>query len=117
MDFTLTLITAIGGGAIVSLIQFLINRHDNKHSKLNGITDTLNHMDKKLSLLKKDSERTQLLLLITSYPKRTDEILEVAHQYFVCDGGNWYMTKLFTDWCNENGGDYEPLFKEKEGKK
>ena len=114
MDFILTLLTAVGGGAIVSFAQFMIQRHDNKHSKLNGINNTLNQMDKKLSLLKKDSERTQLLLLLTSYPNRTDEILEVAHQYFVCDGGNWYMTKLFTDWCNAHDVDYEPLFKEKE---
>lgn len=117
MDNFIALLSAIGGGAIVGFVQFLITRHDNKNDKLKGITDTLTHMDKKLSLLKKDSERTQLLLLLTSYPNRTDEILEVAHQYFVCDGGNWYMTKLFTDWCNENGVDYEPLFKEKEGKK
>lgn len=113
MDYAIALITAIGGGAIVSFVQFLINRHDNKNSKLNSINTTLNLVDKKLNLIKKDSERTQLLLLLTSYPNRTDEILEVAHQYFICDGGNWYMTKLFTDWCNENNVDYEPLFKEK----
>ena len=117
MDFTLTLITAIGGGAIVGFIQFLISRWDNKHDKLKGITDTLKNMDKKLSTLKENSDRTQLLMLLASYPSRTDEILKVAHQYFVCDGGDWYMTSLFTDWCNENDVDYEPLFKEKEGKK
>lgn len=113
MDYAIALITAIGGGAIVSFVQFLINRHDNKNDKLKGITDTLKNMDNKLSTLKENSERTQLLLLLASYPSRIDEILKVAHQYFVCDGGDWYMTKLFTDWCNENDVDYEPLFKEK----
>ena len=52
MDFTLTLITAIGGGAIVGFVQFLISRGDNRHDKLKGITDTLKNMDEKLSTLK-----------------------------------------------------------------
>lgn len=99
MDNVMQLIVvAIGSSGLMSLIQYLLQRNDKKAKQIDEICS-------KLKKFEKDLVRLQLMLLMTSYPDRKAEIAEVAHHYFVDDQGNWYMTKMFKDWCEANNFD------------
>lgn len=58
--------------------------------------------DKKLEL---SNTRLELNILITHTPTNTVEIERVAKYYFVELGGDWYMSKIYSDWAREYGGD------------
>ena len=80
-----------GGGSLVTLIIFLINRHDTRN-------DEMVKINKQLKRLEKDGIRTQLLLLMRTYADEDEhELLQVAEHYFSKEqlNGNWYMTTLF----------------------
>lgn len=90
------LVAIIGSTGLASLIQFLIQRKDNKK----GLLETIN---KKLDALTLDSCRTQLLLLLSDYPNNEHEILILAQRYFVQLEGDWYLSSLFEEWCRRQG--------------
>ena len=84
----ITIISAvIASQAVFGFIQFLITRRDTKKNVYG-----------KLTLLEKDTLRTQLLLLILMKPGEQQEILMVAEHYFGDLKGDWYMTSLFNRW-------------------
>ena len=80
---------ALGSSGFMSLIQYLITRRDKKA--------------KQLDEMEKDLARTQLLVLMADYPEKKDEIIEVAHKYFVALKGNWVYGTIFASFCKENG--------------
>lgn len=41
MDILITILGVVLGGGILAFIQFLITRHDNKHDRLKGVTDSI----------------------------------------------------------------------------
>ena len=83
-DYILPVILAIvGSGTFFSFLQFLITRHD---SKKGAVAINLT--------------RLQLMLLIADYPKKTDEIFDVAKYYFCVLDGDTYITGLFIDWLH-----------------
>lgn len=84
------LIAVLGGGNLLLFIKFLIERHDQNK----GIGKTLTRLEK-------DGVRTQLLLLILMRPEEQTEILRIAEHYFVKLKANWYMTSIFSKWCDE----------------
>lgn len=49
--------------------------------------------------------RLELLNLIHNQPSNRFEIEKVAKDYFVRQGGDWYMTGIYSKWAQENGGD------------
>lgn len=85
------LIAVLSSTALLSLIQFFINRHDSKKN-----------VKGKLITLEKDVLRTQLLLLILLRPAEQQEILTVGEHYFRNLQGNWYMTSIFNKWLTES---------------
>lgn len=86
----------LGGGSLVTLIIFLIQRQDTKNNELERLS-------KQMDKLEKDIVRTQLLLLMESYqPGQESEIMAVAEHYFADLDGNWYMTTLFNKFVEEN---------------
>lgn len=86
----------LGGGSLVTLLIFLIQRHDTRNNELNRLS-------KQMDKLEKDIVRTQLLLLMESYqPGQESEIMIVAEHYFTDLDGNWYMTTLFNKFVEEN---------------
>ena len=97
-------ITAAGAVAAAllgsGLIQFLINRRDQKK----GISA-------------QNNDRTQLMLLIADYPRKTDEILEVAKHYFVVLKGNSFIKTLFADWLKSQNIDTPDWYREIENEK
>ena len=40
---------------------------------------------------------------MANYPEKKDEIIEVAHKYFVALKGNWVYGTIFASFCKENG--------------
>lgn len=93
MNITTTIVVAVlASNGLFALLQFLITRHDTKKN----IKGTL-------IKLEKDGLRTQLLLMILMRPEEKKEILTLAQHYFVDLKGNWYMTDVFTKWCEERG--------------
>lgn len=101
---TIEILSIIFGTAgVVGFIQFLINRRDNRK-------DLLKTIDKKLDKIEKDNCRTQLLLLLSDYPRNDKEILELAQHYFFDLKGDWYMSSLFAEWLKQRGIDFPPWF-------
>ena len=90
------IVSVLGGLDLVTLIIFLINRHDQKKN-ISG----------KLATLEKDVLRTQLLMLILMRPESKQEILTLGKHYFSDLNGNWYMTDVFNHWLTDQG-DSEP---------
>lgn len=64
MDTLTTIIVALIGGGMVSFIQFLITRHDNKHDKNNEILLAIKDLDGKIQQMEKT---------ITSVDQKGDE--------------------------------------------
>ena len=58
------------------------------------------NMEQDLSL-----KRLELLNLISHTPENKVEIERVAKHYFVNLKGDWYATKVYSKWAEENGGD------------
>ena len=75
---------------LFTLVQFLINRHDNKKN-----------IKKRLDKIEKDSVRLQLLFLIKLMPTETQEIMECAQHYFKDLDANWYASPIFYKWMRE----------------
>lgn len=84
------LLAIVGSTAISSLVQFFVNRHDQKK-----------HISDKLIKLEKDVLRSQLLMLILLKPGERQEILTVGEHYFKVLHGDWYMTTIFNKWLDE----------------
>ena len=86
----------LGGGSLVTLIIFLIQRNDTKNNELQRLS-------KQMDKLEKDIVRTQLMILMENYtPGQESEIMAVAEHYFADLDGNWYMTTLFNKFVEEN---------------
>lgn len=102
------------GGGFVTLIIFLIKRHDAKkseykklHNELAAFKEESHREDEELraELIKveKDTVRIQLLLLMYHYkPENEHEMMIVAEHYFVNLEANWYMTEKFNSFLEEN---------------
>lgn len=93
----------IGNTALISFIQFMIVRHDNRKGQYAKIL-------KQLDKTEKDSIRTQMLLLMSDYPEERAELFRLAEYYFTHLHGNWYMTTLFRKYLRDNGIDPPPWF-------
>lgn len=85
-------VTALIGSG---LIQYLVTRHDAKKG-----------------IAAQNNDRTQLMLLIADYPRKTDEILEVAKHYFLILKGNSFIKSLFSDWLKSQNIDPPEWFRE-----
>lgn len=79
----------------------------------NWVIDTVNaKADARISNLQKELDesnkkqelamlRLELLSLMSYDPDNVVEIEKVGRKYF-SEGGNWYLTGLFSKWCNKH---------------
>lgn len=89
-------------GSLVTLIIFLVNRHDAKKDEYEKLREEDEAIKRELVKLEKDSVRTQLLLLMNHYrPEDQHELLQVAEHYFVDLDANWYLTPKFNRFLEE----------------
>ncbi len=97
------IIAIVGSNALFGFMQFLINRKDKNNSILTDILNKINFIDQGLV-------RMQLLVLISNYPNRTEEIMKLAEQYFCKFKGNFYLTTLFKQYLDEHNLVYPQWF-------
>ncbi len=93
-DLTTILVAVVSSNGLVEVIRWLIGRKKENEEII-----------KRLDKNEKDNVRTQLLVLMSDYPERLDEIMEAAHHYFVDLKANWYLTGIFKDWLKNKGID------------
>ena len=91
-DLTTIIVAVVSSNALVEVIRWLIGRKKENEEII-----------KRLDKNEKDNVRTQLLVLMSDYPERLDEIMTAAHHYFVDLKANWYLTTIFKDWLKEKG--------------
>jgi len=109
---TLDIISCIlGGGALITLITFLIKRSDEKKEKKDEVLAEIQSIKKQMQKMERDSVRTQLLMLMNAYQYGdASEILTVAEYYFEGLKGDWYATSLFQKFCEKEGIPLPPWF-------
>ena len=114
---TLDILSCIlGGGSLITLIIFLIKRHDEHKEKNDSLVAEIKGMNERFDKLEKDTIRTQLLLLMNTYQfGDASEIFTCAEHYFVKLKGDWYLTSLFQKFCKTNCLDLPPWFNGKQG--
>lgn len=93
-----TIVLAVLGSSVLSVVLTQIFEIIKKKMDKQ---DEQKQLIKRLDKLEKDSVRTQLLILLSDYYEREEEILEVARHYFEDLHGDWYMTKMYNDWKKE----------------
>lgn len=99
------LIAAVGviGAAVVGAGTWCV-------SAVNASTnEKLDNISSKIDTIELNSTRNQLLTLMSDYPDNESEILKVASYYFNDLNGDWYMTELFTKWCDGRGIDVNKI--------
>ena len=90
-------------GAILGLCTWISSQFQGViSSQINQLRTEIQDADKQTNI---QITRLELLTLINTQPENVAEIEKVAKHYFQELGADWYMTKIFSDWCKEYGGD------------
>ena len=92
-------IAIISSGALSALVSGIFGLIQARKSRQNEIEEELKDIKRRLEIAEKDALRTQLLLLIKSYPNEKTDILKLAEYYFSKLEGNWVMSNIFREWC------------------
>lgn len=104
-----TLIASLAGLILVvfgMMCDRIVNRIDARidavEKKMGDRIDTLRNQNREQDLSLK---RLEMLNLIRNSPNNKVEIERVARHYFVTLKGDWYMTKMYSEWANQHDGD------------
>lgn len=71
----------------------------------------LEQLSQDVASIKLDTTRMQLLTLMNEDPDNVTDILKVAKYYFKDLKGDWYMSRLFTEWANSHNIDVSDMVK------
>ena len=93
------IIAIISSNAVFGFIQFIFNR-----------IDYVKKIESKLGYIDQGLIRMQLLVLISNYPDRIEEIMKLAEQYFCKFHGNYYLTSLFKRYLDDKMLTYPQWF-------
>ena len=105
-------------GAITVIITTCIGAGTWFMTTINKSTNAkIDDLAKQISLIQRDTARTQLLTLINTSPNNEEEIIKVAQYYFNGLDGDWYMTSIFTKWAESRGYTMDELIFIKEATK
>ena len=91
----------LGGGSLITLIIFLIKRHDEKSEKNDKTLEEIKAIRKQQEKQEKDSVRLQILLMMYNYTEdKKEALMKCAEYYFKPKekGGleaDWYLTDEF----------------------
>lgn len=73
------------------------------------ISEQISELEAKMQVSDRKTEvqitRLELMTLIDTQPENVAEIEKVARYYFNVLKADWYMTGIFSKWCQEYGGD------------
>lgn len=115
MNIGVILTTILGSGGFFALIQFLVNRHDNKNDKLTRIEHKVDSTIEKGKCNELAITRLQLLFLILMQPDNKDTILLTAQRYFMELDGNGEAWDVFKKWAKEREVDSSYFQNHKKG--
>lgn len=90
------------GGALIGAGQWIIHEINlSTNARMDAIEQKIddNQKENKLAIL-----RLELITLMESDPTNVVEIEKVAKSYF-SNGGDWYMTSLYSRYAKEYGAD------------
>lgn len=97
-----TIVLAIlGSGAFTTLVQVIVSAIQNRKGKFAKIEERLTEIEKNQKIAEKDALRTQLLMMIASYPDQKTDILRLGEYYFHKLDGNWIAKAIFNKWLTE----------------
>lgn len=100
------IIIALLGGGFLTFIVFFVQRRDEKKKEENTlqegikqVSEKLDKMSSRVDLVRRDCLRNQLITMMNHYSSEESKILSIAETYFITEGGDWYVSDLFTEWC------------------
>ena len=120
MDIGVALISGLfGAGGLISLVQFLISRHDKKDDELKAIKKELNGMRDIQHEIIVRVTRGELKDLIRDDPDNIEAITQVGGYYFVDLDGDAYMHTIFEKWAKQHdvATGWLPKYKDERSKK
>ena len=90
-------------GALAGALGWVQTQFTNAvSSQMNDLKNEMQESDKRTEI---QITRLELMTLIDTQPENTAEIEKVAKHYFRDLEANWYMTSIYSKWCQEYGGD------------
>ena len=95
------ILAIIGSGALSTLISAIITAVSNRKGRLSKIEEKVDKISEAQKVAEKDALRTQLIMMIASYPNENTDILRLAEYYFDGLHGNWTATAIFNRWLTE----------------
>jgi len=101
MDWTSVLITIITSAATLLTVVIQTRKTNAKVEKTAKETRELAEVN---------DYKTYLLVLLSLYPKKGDEIYTVAKHYFVDLEGDSFLVPLFKDWLDQKEQAYPEWF-------
>lgn len=100
-------------GLVILFAGWMLDDHVKEFEKTNKKNEKrLNHFEEVLHEIRehilethKDTMRIQLQQQMQHNPGNIDTIIKLAEEYFCKMKGDWYMTNIFINWCEEHGVD------------
>ena len=90
-------------GALTGALGWVQTQFTNAvSSQMNDLKNEMQESDRRTEI---QITRLELMTLIDTQPENIAEIEKVAKHYFRDLGANWYMTSIYSKWCQEYGGD------------
>lgn len=111
------LLGVLSSSAICELVRYVIGkwkakdqmtiRFDEVNKSIESLkienAKSIEELKEELQSMKRNEIRLQLMVLMSDYPKKKEEIMLVAERYFSELGGDWYLTDIFKSWLDDNG--------------
>lgn len=94
--------TAIGGALTTGFSWVEKQITSNTNQRIDQLQMELQQVETDYS---QSLKRLELMTLIAHSPDNVAEIERVAYYYFVSLNGDWYMTKIYSEWAKQYGGD------------
>jgi len=79
---------------------------------ISTVLAVVSQLKKNANLIEVNDYKTYLLLLISDYPNKADEIYFVGRHYFEDLDGDSFVLPLFEDWLDSRGADKPEWFLE-----
>ena len=102
------ILAIIGSGVLSTIVSAIITAISNRKGRLKTIEEKIDKIEKAQQTAEKDALRTQLLMMIASYPTEKTDILRLAEYYFHRLDGNWIAKAIFNRWLEEHCDGVKP---------
>lgn len=107
----ITGLSTIGGAGIAACHWVVDTVNAESNARITQLQEEIEQNNEKQRLA---TLRLELLALMSYDPNNVVEIEKVGRTYF-SEGGDWYLTGLFSKWCTEHECDASIVLLHKEG--